>query len=704
MDSASLCRLLILQTWQVTLVAVGVWCVTRLYCRQRPFMAHLLWAMVLIKAVVPPVMLSSVGLFAWSPARETVFQSIVDARLDTDTVWHVEVTQDVARSLVTRAAADDWLNTFSLRDAVMATWFAVACLLLLTTVWRCMIFRSGLSNKCRATDEFDAVWQRVRKRLAMRSSVRLRMVDAEVGPLVCGTWRPWIVLPRKVVDRLTEEQVEALLVHEALHIKRGDLYWAWLQVLATCIFWFHPLVWLASRKLTAESERCCDEATLAALHCQPADYARSLLQVLEFKHQLHSVAAWPGVRPVDITRERLERIMRLGQGCRQQATRGQWCMFGLCLLLVLPGGSTILSQELLPLLPQPAPLPRAENVSASGEPTAALQTERLPEEPQIVIETRLISVSKERLEKCNWTWQQASVVEDELPLNASNMHASTGTDLCKFLQVSATPCPTFTVLLSSQDRADKLLKEITADRKSNVLQAPKLTAFAGQVAWISQEVAHPFVTKVQPTGQPVVELATDGVEIGMRGRVVDSDNVELTIQWYQKWIDEVGTFQLASHKIQLPQQQNRRLSTQVRLHKNQTLCMTGGTSVAKEKDIVRLMMISARQIDPAWLKAMPPVSDKSQFKMQGPLLQPGGKHEHPTVDDVANVVGRVRESGLNRDDEMVLKPLEHQVFEARFIPLIGDAKLHRYTYQFTYGPKNVPVSQRKSVYGRTICL
>lgn len=398
--------------------------------------------------------------------------------------------------------------------------------------------------------------------------------------------------------------------------------------------------------------------------------------------------------------------MRLGQGCRERASRKQWCVFALCLLLVIPSGSSIMSQEggqqpgpqQLPSLSQPIPLlPKSDNATASTELPATAMPERMADENQIVMETRLISITKERLEKLKLDWQQASPIEEDLPLRGSRMEASSGTDIGKFMQVPATPCPTFAVTLSGQDRADKLLSEITADRKTNVLQAPKITTFDGQVAWISQDVMHPFVTRVQSTGQPVVELATDGVEIGMRGRVVEPDVIELTIQWHQKWIDEVGTFQLASHKIQLPQQQHRRLSTQVKLGKHQTICLTGGTPVAKEKDMVRLMMISARQIDPALLKALPPASTKSKFSLNGPILQPGEKYTHLTAEDVANTVVGVLESDLKLSDSMILKPLGHEVGSTKFVPLIGNAKTHRYTYQFTYGPKDVPVAQHKSV-------
>ena len=53
----------------------------------------------------------------------------------------------------------------------------------------------------------------------------------------------------------------------------------WLQLLIQLIWWPHPLVWWASRQLSRERERCCDEETIAGLRCEPSDYAQCLIDV-----------------------------------------------------------------------------------------------------------------------------------------------------------------------------------------------------------------------------------------------------------------------------------------------------------------------------------------------------------------------------------------------------------------------------------------
>jgi hypothetical protein len=159
-----------------------------------------------------------------------------------------------------------------------------------------------------------------------------------------GVLRPTIILPQCVVANRPAMALEPLLAHELIHVRRGDLWWAMLQTVATSVWWFHPLVRYAATLMHRESERSCDEETVACLNCPPAKYARSLLDVLEQKYSLRAAPALPGVRPIDITAKRMERIMRLGQGCHARSPR--WIVAAMIVGagIVLPGAQWVEGQ------------------------------------------------------------------------------------------------------------------------------------------------------------------------------------------------------------------------------------------------------------------------------------------------------------------------------------------------------------------------
>jgi beta-lactamase regulating signal transducer with metallopeptidase domain/ankyrin repeat protein len=97
-------------------------------------------------------------------------------------------------------------------------------------------------------------------------------------PVTCGWSNPTIVFPMDARD-WRESDLRRAFVHELEHVRRGD----WLMQLAAraiCAgYWFHPLVWIAWRRLCLESERACDDAVVD--RAEQADYAEQLVTLAE---------------------------------------------------------------------------------------------------------------------------------------------------------------------------------------------------------------------------------------------------------------------------------------------------------------------------------------------------------------------------------------------------------------------------------------
>jgi TonB family protein len=96
-------------------------------------------------------------------------------------------------------------------------------------------------------------------------------------PLTWGFFRPVIVLPASAAE-WTKEQREIVMRHERAHIERHDWLWQTLSRIVTAVFWFHPLMWLASAELRRESELAVDDRVLSN-GADPADYAAHLVSV-----------------------------------------------------------------------------------------------------------------------------------------------------------------------------------------------------------------------------------------------------------------------------------------------------------------------------------------------------------------------------------------------------------------------------------------
>ena len=104
---------------------------------------------------------------------------------------------------------------------------------------------------------------------------RLYSSPAAESPLVAGIFRPRIILPE---GEIPDGEALCMVLHELVHIRRGDHLMRLLTLLLLCLHWFNPLLWLAFRCSARDMELSCDEAALSRLgEGMERTYASALL-------------------------------------------------------------------------------------------------------------------------------------------------------------------------------------------------------------------------------------------------------------------------------------------------------------------------------------------------------------------------------------------------------------------------------------------
>lgn len=149
----------------------------------------------------------------------------------------------------------------SLSDLLLAGWGAGVALFLLPVVvglWRIRsLRRSGLPWR-----RGQLLVQTLARDVGIDRCVEVLLHELLPGPMTCGTVRPAIILPRDA-ENWTPDDLNRAIVHELEHVRRGDSASRCLARAVCAMYWFHPLVWTAWRKLVLEAERSCDDAVLA---------------------------------------------------------------------------------------------------------------------------------------------------------------------------------------------------------------------------------------------------------------------------------------------------------------------------------------------------------------------------------------------------------------------------------------------------------
>ena len=96
------------------------------------------------------------------------------------------------------------------------------------------------------------------------------------APVTFGFFRPVIMLPIDA-EAWRDADLQRALVHELEHIRRGDWATQMAGRIACAFYWFHPLIWMAWRKLCLEAERACDDAVVQT--AENTEYAEQLVSL-----------------------------------------------------------------------------------------------------------------------------------------------------------------------------------------------------------------------------------------------------------------------------------------------------------------------------------------------------------------------------------------------------------------------------------------
>ncbi|MEW6251927.1 MAG: M56 family metallopeptidase, partial [Planctomycetota bacterium] len=115
-------------------------------------------------------------------------------------------------------------------------------------------------------------------RLGLRRAPEVRMVGSCVSPLLWCGLRPRLILPVRLWNELDAAGRRAILCHELAHLRRCDHWVRWLELLASAVYWWHPVVWWARRRIHEEADMCCDAWVTWLMPGRRRAYAEALLR------------------------------------------------------------------------------------------------------------------------------------------------------------------------------------------------------------------------------------------------------------------------------------------------------------------------------------------------------------------------------------------------------------------------------------------
>lgn len=271
----------------ITLVVMGL---RLLFHRAPRIFSYALWAVVLFRLLCPVSFVSDFSLLSvlHAPTAESGYVEYISQEPDgTGSVTEHVFGEDVAESWATTAgernadrygdAAAEDARERAVRADAWQTFLRVGSWVWLAGALGMLLFGAvsygRLLHRMRrekAEGENEPAYEK------MTPHLRICQSDAVPSPFVLGFVSPCIYLPAG----LTEKELEYILLHERIHIQRGDPLTRAAAYLALCLHWFNPLVWLAFFLSGRDMEMSCDEAVIRRLGGRvKKEYSASLLSL-----------------------------------------------------------------------------------------------------------------------------------------------------------------------------------------------------------------------------------------------------------------------------------------------------------------------------------------------------------------------------------------------------------------------------------------
>ncbi|HKO18732.1 MAG TPA: M56 family metallopeptidase, partial [Acidobacteriaceae bacterium] len=170
----------------------------------------------------------------------------------------------------------------------------------------------------------------------MSRGAQVCVSDQVDRPTVIGFFAPKIVIPDWLIEKLSPEELEHVVLHEAGHLSRRDDWLNLLQKLALVLFPLNPALAWVERRLCFERELACDERVLHATG-EPKAYAECLATLAEYRLQRRGLVRGLALALGALGRESelTKRVLRiLSGGARMKKNQARLVFGGSMLTLV----------------------------------------------------------------------------------------------------------------------------------------------------------------------------------------------------------------------------------------------------------------------------------------------------------------------------------------------------------------------------------
>lgn len=120
-----------------------------------------------------------------------------------------------------------------------------------------LVFKKKIVNLVKVVKDDIVIdtYQKISDELGLKRKARIFENHKVLTPILIGIIRPTIIIPS---NEYSKEEIYYILKHELQHIKRKDLEYKLMILIANGIHWFNPLIYIMRKVANMDIEICCD--------------------------------------------------------------------------------------------------------------------------------------------------------------------------------------------------------------------------------------------------------------------------------------------------------------------------------------------------------------------------------------------------------------------------------------------------------------
>jgi len=217
---------------------------------------HALWFLLLIRLMLPAGLESKMSIFNWimpAPSEYSISHEF-PGRIAVPSLYSGIIISPASTPGPAPVAAEKRI-LLSKNEILSSIWLSVALGFMVVTFAGIFRLKKKLKSKQIVNDpELIRLLDECRSRMGVKSTIRMFIIQGLRIPLLYGSIRPSILLPRNISNWRNRGDLTHILCHELAHYKRKDIAVGWLTAALQILHWFNPLIWFAFHRMRMDRE------------------------------------------------------------------------------------------------------------------------------------------------------------------------------------------------------------------------------------------------------------------------------------------------------------------------------------------------------------------------------------------------------------------------------------------------------------------